>query len=159
MAEWYEGIEGFTPEDVSHAQAKGWDLSDPAKAFGAAAKAYRGVEAFVHHPADQLLKLPKDASDPLYQPAYDRIVGMSAPKAPTDYVLDDVRFKDGTPIADADKKFVSDLAFQHKLPVPVARAVAAALADRAEAMAAEEDSTSGLTRQANGVALRQAWGA
>lgn len=156
MTEWYEGLDADHQATVA---AKGWNKPLTPEIAVAIAQAHRAAEKHIGVPADQLLRLPKDATDPAYQGIYDRVVGMAVPKDAAGYTFDDVRFKDGTPLDDADKKFVADLALANKLTPTAARAVAAAFASRADMQVADDGAKSALLRQSNNVALRQAWGA
>ncbi len=130
MAEWFETLDA---ETLAHATAKGWNVPDAAAAAAAAVKAHHGAEKLIGHPADQVLKLPKDAADPSYQSVYDRVVGMSTPKDPAEYKFDGVKFKDGTDLAEEDRTFVRKMATKYKLPTTVAAGIAADLAARADA--------------------------
>lgn len=76
--QWYEGHE-FAEEDIGFIQNKGWD--SPVKAI----KAYQNLEKFHGVPADQLIKLPKDFSDPeSLNPIYDKL---GRPESPDKYEI------------------------------------------------------------------------
>ena len=79
MAEWFEGLDA---ETLAHAEAKGWKDPDAGKVAAAAIRAHAGAEKLIGHPADQVLKLPKDAADPAFQAVYDRVAGMATPAKP-----------------------------------------------------------------------------
>ena len=97
---WHQGV--LTPEDLGHAQLKGWDLTDPIKFGTAAHKAYREAERHIGTPPDQLVRLPKDASDEAGLKAFRARIGV--PDAPTGYDLTGVKFSDGT---DLDEGFAT----------------------------------------------------
>lgn len=148
--EWYAGLDA---ETQAHATAKGWTTAaDPTAAFVSAAKAHQAAEKLIGHPADQMLKLPKDAADPTYQAAYDRIVGMAVPKTPEDYKFD------GVDIPAEDQARVRDLAVKHKLPVAVALDFAADMAARTTASKAASTAAAQTSKVANDAMLRAAWG-
>jgi hypothetical protein len=60
VAEWYDE---FEPDVKGHIQNKGWDKLDPAAAAKAAIEAHRGAEKLIGGPAEQMVRLPKDAAD------------------------------------------------------------------------------------------------
>ncbi len=151
MAEWFETLDADTQ---AHATAKGWTkAADITAAFAEAAKAHQAAEKLIGRPADQLLPLPKDAADPSFQAAYDRIVGMVPPKMPEDYKFE------GIDLPEPDQKRVRDLAVKHKLPPAVALDFAADLASRATAATAEAVAAAETTKAANAAHLRMAYGA
>ncbi len=155
--EWYTTLDADTQ---AHAVAKGWTkAADIMAGFTEAAKAHAAAEKLIGVPAEQVLRLPKDATDPSFQAAYDRIVGMVMPRAPEEYKFDDVKFKDGTDFAPEDAAFVRAFAVKHKLPIAVARDFAATLADRADSADAIEAAAAETTKAANAAHLRMAYGA
>jgi hypothetical protein len=154
-APWYSTLD---PELQAHITAKGFDKDDLATALPKVVKSWSAAEKHIGVPADQLLRLPKDASDPAYQAAYDRIVGMSAPKEAAEYKFDGIKFSDGTDVAESEQEFVRNIAAKHKLPVAVARDIAQSLVARADEFASEDARTFALTRDANAAVLRQMWG-
>lgn len=150
MAEWYEGLDA---ETLAHATTKGWNVPDAAVAAAAAVKAHFGAEKLIGHPADQVLKLPKDAADPAFQGVYDRIFSMVAAKTPEDYKFD------GIDIPEDDQKRVRDLAVKHKLPPAVALDFAADLSARTRGAAETATAAAETTKAANVAHLRAAYGA
>lgn len=149
MAEWFETLD---PETLAHAATKGWNIPDAAAAAAAAVKAHFGAEKLIGHPADQVLKLPKDATDPTFQGAYDRIVGMVTPKTPEEYKFD------GVTLPEADLAGVRAFAVKHKLPIAVALDYAADLAGRARTAVETAAATAETTKAANVAHLRAAYG-
>ena len=148
MAEWYEALDA---ETLAHAETKGWKDADAGKVAAAAIKAHAGAEKLIGHPADQVLKLPKDGADPAFQAVYDRVLGMATPKAPEDYT-----FGEGT--KEEDAAFVRRVAIEQKLSIPAARAFAAGLAERATAATATTAAQVETTKTANRAHLMAAWG-
>jgi hypothetical protein len=53
----------FEPDVKGHIQNKGWDKLEPAAAAKAAIEAHRGAEKLIGGPAEQMVRLPKDAAD------------------------------------------------------------------------------------------------
>ncbi len=153
---WFEALE---PELKAHAAAKGWDKVEAAVLPAELVKAHYAAQKLIGTPAEQLLKLPKDATDPTYQSAYDKIVGMSIPKDPAEYKFDGLKFKDGTPLGAEDQEFVRGLAVKHKLSPAAAQGVAAELVARADSSDAGDTKASDERKAANGAYLLTQWGA
>lgn len=154
MPEWFEGLDA---EHQVELEAKGWKAPLTPEIAAALAQAHRAATKLIGAPADQVLRLPKDATDPTYQSVYERIAAMAMPGA-DGYKFDGIAFKDGAPLSADDTKFVSDLAAKFKLPAPVARGIASELAARADAFEASDVERNNLGRQANDTALTSAWG-
>lgn len=57
---WYNGADADT---IGHIQNRGWDKLTPAEAALNAVKSHREAEKHLGAPADQLLRMPKDAAD------------------------------------------------------------------------------------------------
>mgnify|MGYP001592748612 CR=1 FL=1 len=149
--EWYATLDADTQ---AHAVAKGWTkAADMAAGFVEAAKGHQALEKLVGVPADQVLRLPKDATDPTFQAAYDRIAGMIPARAPEDYKFD------GINLPEPDQKRVRDLAVKHKLPPAVALDFAADLSARTADAAANATAAAETTKAANAAHLRMAYGA
>lgn len=148
----------YEPEQKAFITARGLDRMDAAAALAAAIKGHQNAEKMLGGPADQVLRMPKDASDPLYQQAYDRIVGMGAPKTPEEYKIDGVQFRDGRPLDEANVTSIRDFAAKNKLTLPVARELAGWVAERVDNVQATDTNAQGLARAANQVALRTHWG-
>lgn len=155
MPEWFEELDA---ELAAHAATKGWNKPASELDLGAMVKAHFNAEKMIGVPADQLIRVPKDANDPNYASIYDRIVGMGAPKDAAAYDLSEVRFKDGSPIDEADANFVRGIAAELKLPVHAARVIAAKFADRASATLAEQAAGTETRKAANHAAIRSLWG-
>jgi hypothetical protein len=152
---WFQGLDA----DVqAHIVNRGLDKLEPAAAAAQAAKDHFAAQKVIGIPAEQVIKLPKDATDPSYQAIFDRVVGMSTPKTPEEYNFDGVQNKAGAKIADADAAFVRDIAVKYKLPLAAARGLASDLVLRGEATGTAQASATELNRAANNVALRTSWG-
>lgn len=149
MAEWFDGLDA---ETLAHAESKGWKDADAGKVAVAAIRAHAGAEKLIGHPADQVLKLPKDATDPAFQAVLDRVNGMVTPTKPEDYV-----FGDGT--KEEDAAFVRQIAVEQKLTLPAARAFAAGLAAREANVSATANANIETTKAANRAFIMQSWGA
>lgn len=148
--EWYAALDADTQ---AHITGKGWEKLDPAAAAIEASKAHLAAQKFIGVPAEQLLKLPKDASDPTFQAAYDRIFGMVPTRTAEDYKFE------GVELPEDDAKRVRDLAVKHKLPPAVALDFAADLSARTRGIAETAAAGAETTKAANAAHLRAAYGA
>jgi hypothetical protein len=147
-APWYSGLDA----DVqAHVTGRGWHEKTPVEAAVEAAKSHFAAQKLIGVPPEQVIRLPKDATDPSYQGIYDRVVGMGVPQKPEDY-------KFPATVAEADQAFVREIAVKYKLPEAAAMGLAADLRERGEGSAAAQANAAETTKAANQVALRTAWG-
>jgi hypothetical protein len=116
---WHAGLDA---ETLGYAQNRGLTDKTPAEAFAAAAKAHREAEKFVGAPADQILRLPKDAADEAgYKALYSRL---GVPDSADKYDLTAVKFSDGTDVDPAFSDFVKTTALARNLTQSQAQALA-----------------------------------
>ena len=155
-ARWYDGYDDDAKAFVA---AKGYVNDDMATALQKAIRGHQSAEKHFGLPADQILRMPKDTTDPNYQTAYERIMALAVPQKPEEYVFDGVRFQDGTTLDPDDQKFLRDTAAKYKLTRDQAAGLAADLAARIEAAGASEGNEAATRRAANDIALRQTWNA
>lgn len=141
-----------------HITDRGWHEKDATTAALDAARSHQAAQKLIGTKPEDVLRLPKDATDPLWQSAYDRIAGMALPKTPEEYTFEGVTTKDGKGLGEADTKFLREVAAKYKLPITAARGLAADIVARHDATVEASGSASTLTREANQVALRTAWG-
>ena len=88
---WYEGK--ASPEMLGFWQNKNYNATDPATVAIEATKAAMQAQAFVGIPADQLIKLPKDATDEAgWKGVYSRL---GVPTEAKDYDLSTIKAADG----------------------------------------------------------------
>src|ERR1035437_2701236 len=88
--DWSKGLDSGL---LGHATLKGWDLSDPAKAFAAAAQAHQSAEQYIGIPANDLMKLPKPGDSDGWAKVYQRL---GTPADPKEYDFSTVKLADGT---------------------------------------------------------------
>jgi hypothetical protein len=146
----------FDAETQGAFKNHGWDAKSPAEAAREALKSFREAEKFVGIPKDQLVRLPKDATDAEGVKAFRTRIGV--PEDAKGYDFSGVKFSDGTAL---DEDFVSSIgsAF-HSEGVPkdaapnIARAIVKFIDDAdknsatvSQAKAAEDADT-----------LRKSWG-
>lgn len=89
---WYDGK--VDAETIGHWDNKGWKKDDPVAVAIEASKAARELQKHFGVPADQLLRLPKDANDEAAMSAVRQRLGM--PKEAKEYDFTSVKFADGT---------------------------------------------------------------
>jgi len=92
-------MDGFDAETIGHWDNKGWKKDDPKALVGELHKAWKAAEKFVGVPPDQVLKLPKDASDEAGWAAVRQRLGM--PAEAKDYDFSTVKRADGSAIDQA----------------------------------------------------------
>jgi hypothetical protein len=166
-APWHQGL--IEPEVLGHAQNKGWDVSDPGKFAAAAAKAHMGAERLIGAPADQVLRLPKDANDKAgWNGVWTRL---GRPPEAAGYDFAEVKHADGTAISPELDAAIRNSAFDAGLSKDGASAVAKSVVkqmddarktaeSQAQAKIAEEkqalDKNWGANRDANLFLAKQA---
>jgi|SRR5882672_4714245 len=90
-APWHQGVDA---ETLGFWQNKGYDLADPKTFATKITEQYRNAERHLGVPADQLLRLPKDATDQDGWKTVHQRLGV--PKEAKDYDLAGIKFGDGT---------------------------------------------------------------
>jgi len=119
-------LTGADAEIVGHIQNKGWDKLTPDAAAREIAKAHREAERHIGVPADQILRVPKDASDEAgWNAVFSRL---GKPAAATDYDLSAVKFGDGTDLSDDFRDFAQKTAHALNLPKDQGTRLAAEIA-------------------------------
>lgn len=151
---WYDGK--VDADIIGHWDNKGWKKDDPVAVAIEASKAARELQKHFGVPPDQLLRLPKDASDEAGWSAVRQRLG--APKEAKDYDFSAIKFADGS---DLDQGFVDRMrGALHRAGTPkdaapeVVKEVVKFMSD-AEAAEQAERATRG---QAERNALKQEWG-
>lgn len=99
---WYDGADTTT---VGHIQNRGWDKVDAKTAAMNAVKSHMEAEKHLGVPADQLLRMPKDAADAEGWTRVNERLGV--PKEAKEYDFSTVKFADGS---DLDAPFIEALA-------------------------------------------------
>jgi hypothetical protein len=113
-APWYQGVAGVDETTIGHWKNKGWDGKSAAEVALEATKAWKAAEGFVGVPADQILRMPKDAADePGWTAVYNKL---GRPVDAKGYDLTAVKRADGSALdADTDA-FIRERAFKLNLP-------------------------------------------
>src|SRR5258706_9812822 len=114
MSNWYDGL---AADVVAHVQKSGWDKLSGDEAAKAAARSHLEAQNYIGTPADRLIKLPAEATDPAWKTIWSRLGAKADAK---EYDFSDVKFSDGTP---AEAAFVTKMqAFAVANGVPLAHA-------------------------------------
>jgi len=118
QAPWHANLD---PDIKTYALQKGYDLSDPAKAFVYAAKGHIEAQKFLGVPPQQLLRLPADVNDEAgWNAIYQRF---GKPLDKSGYDLSKVKFADGTDLDAPFAEFMREKAFELHLPTTSAAAL------------------------------------
>ena len=143
------------PEIVGKAQQKGWDISDPTKAFAAATQAYLGAERHIGKPPERLALIPEASAQPEEINAFWQRLGM--PKEAKEYDLSGVKLN-GEPL-EADFAETLRSAFHaNRIPKEAATPIAQAIAKfREDADKASMTLRQGKTQEQTD-ALKTSWG-
>lgn len=151
---WYDG---HGDELVGHYQNKGWDKLTPAEAAKAAASAHREAERFVGVPADQIVRLPKDASDA--EGLNTLQLRLGRPQAKENYDLAAVKYADGSAPDNGFADTVKELAFRSGLSNDRAVELAQGLLKYQEGAKATETVERTARLETDRAELKKNWGA
>lgn len=110
---WYDGNAAVTPELVGHWQNRGLHDKTPAEIAIAASIAHREAEKLIGAPANEMLRLPKDANAPEWGGVWERL---GRPKEAKDYDFSAVKRSDGQAPDQATLDHYRNLAFTLNLP-------------------------------------------
>lgn len=152
---WYDGK--ADAELVGHMQNKGW-ADKPADVVALEAiRSHRESEKFLGVPADQLLRLPKELTDPtLMKPIWQRL---GAPADPKDYDFSAVKTADGKAPDQAFIDFARTQADKYHMPVAAATEWAQNLVKFNEGVAAAGTADKAATQVREAQELQKNWGA
>ena len=113
-APWYQGVTGIDQETIGHMQTKGWDKKTAAEAAVEAVKAFRQAEKHIGIPVDQILKIPKDATDEAgWNSVWQRL---GKPQDAKGYDFSAVKNTDGTPLDETLANTIREQAYRLNLP-------------------------------------------
>ena len=147
-ANWYDTL----PDPVkAHITNRGHNTEDAPTAAAKLAEAHYAAQRLIGVPAEQIVRLPKDANDPSYVDAYKRVAALGVPKTAEEYTFEGV--------AEEPAARARALAFKLGLPAHQATGLAAELV-AADALAeAKAKATNDVNAAADQATLRAAWGA
>lgn len=101
-------------ETLGYLQTRGLDKMTPDKAALAAIQSHREAEKFLGVPADQLVRLPKDASDTV---GWNNIrAKLGAPADAKEYDYSTVKYADGSPLKPEEVESMRAIAAELHLP-------------------------------------------
>lgn len=151
---WYEGK--VDAEIIGHWDNKGWKKDDPAAVAVEASKQARELQKHFGVPAEQLMRLPKDANDEAGWKGVHERLGM--PKEAKDYDLSGVKRADGTDIEQALADTLRGALHRGRVGKDAAPEVAKAVVKHLDdaAAAAVADRTAKLATEK--AALKTSWG-
>lgn len=119
-------FKGFDAETIGHLQNRGWDKKQAPEVVAEAIKSWKEAEKLVGVPANQVVRLPKDASD---EKGWDAVwQRLGKPNDAKLYDFSDVKFADGTALEDGFVNTVRETAFKLNLPKDTATAFTRAFA-------------------------------
>lgn len=134
---WYDGVAGVDQTIVGYWQNKGWDKKSAAEVAFEATKAWKAAEGFVGVPADQIIRLPKDAADEAgWNTVHTRL---GRPVDAKGYDISVVKRADGTALDEATVEFIRDRAFKLNLSKDKAIEFASELVKRDDGARASAD--------------------
>lgn len=145
----------LAPELVGHAQTKGWDKLEPAKAAVAALQAHREAEQRLGVPADRLLKIADPKNPAEVKTMWEKL---GAPADPKDYDFSTIKTAAG---ADIDPKLADALrasAASAFMPKDMAARVADAVVKFNDAKATEEQTLKAGVVETERAELQKNWG-
>ena len=117
---WYQGV--ADAETLGHWQNNGWDKKTAAEVAVEATKSWKNAEKFVGAPANEILRVPKDASDEAgWKNVWSRL---GKPAEAKDYDLSAVKGADGNALDENFANFVREQAFNLNLPKDAGAALA-----------------------------------
>lgn len=154
---WFDGVAGFDAEYIGHLQNRGWDKKPAPEVAFEALKAWKGAEKLVGVPADQVVRIPKDATDEAGWKAVWGRLGM--PTEAKGYDFTDVKRADGKALDETLTGAMREAAFKSHLPKDAATAVMREVAKYQESIEtkAAAERTAKLAEQRT--ALKLNWGA
>jgi len=153
-AAWHAGLDA---EIVGTAQNKGWDLSDPIKAFAAAANAYGGAQKLIGVPPEKVLRLPEPSAEPAVLDAFWQRLG--APKEGKEIDFSTVKGADGKVFDEKLAEVLRATAVTSRAPKDVVLSVAAAMQKHFDSEAASQAQIRQGEVTNEKAALEQSWGA
>lgn len=151
---WHTGLDA---ELVGTAQNKGWDMTDPSKAFAAAAAAYTGAQKLLGAPPDKVVRIPEPSAEAAQLDAFWQKLG--AVKEAKEIDFSAIKGSDGKPFDEKLGEVIRATAVTTRAPKEVVLSVATALQKHFDSeMAAANTIRAGETTK-NQEALKNSWGA
>lgn len=153
-AAWHAGLDA---EVLGAAQRKGWDMSDPAKAFAAATTGYIGAEKLVGAPPDKILRMPEASADPAVIDAFWQRLG--APKEAKDIDFSGIKGAGDKPFDEKLAEVLRTTAVTARAPKDVVLSVASAMQKHLDGEAASAKTIRDAQIATDRATLDNSWGA
>jgi len=155
---WYNGVITDAGE-IGHIQNRGWDKLSPVAAATAAVRAHKEAQHYIGVSPDQLLRVPKDATDEAgWNTVYQRL---GAPKDAKEYdtAIATVKLPNGQPLDAPLTETVRAIATKNHLSVAQATDVAKSLVGLATNLGSATAATNQAKLAEEKTGLAQNWGA
>lgn len=153
---WYDGMAGVDQAIVGHWANKGWANKSAAEVALEATKAWKAAEGFVGVPADQIIRMPKDAADEAgWNTVYTKL---GRPSDAKEYDLTTVKRADGSALDADTEAFIRERAFKLNLPKDKAAELASEIIKREDSVKAAADTEKQATLIEQRAALAKNWG-
>lgn len=151
---WHTGIDAGL---IGHAQNKGWDMTDPVKAFSAAALAHEGAQKLIGLPPEKVLRMPEASADAAQLDAFWQRLG--APKEGKDLDFSAIKGADGKPIDEKLAEVLRSTAVASRAPKDVVLSVAQALQKHFDGETTAQKAVREAAIATDKAALKTSWGA
>lgn len=150
---WFDGIDA---ETIGHWDNKGWKKDDPKGLATELTKAWKTLERSIGVPPEQLLKLPKDASDEAgWNTVYERL---GRPKEAKEYDLSGLKYGDGQEVEAAFLDTIRSSLFKAGVRKDAVRQVAEDLIKYSDGNEAADSAERTAFLKAEREALQRDWG-
>lgn len=151
---WFDGLDA---ETLGHWDNKGWKYQeDPKSLASELTKAWKAAEKHIGAPADQILRLPKDASDEAGWNAVRQRLGM--PKEAKEYDFSAVKRANGNDVDPALAESLRSTLHKAGTPKDAAADVLKAVVKHMDDADAAKSAERAAKLQADRTALQQEWG-
>lgn len=120
-APWYQGLAGVDQEVVGHWTNAGWINKTAAEVALEATKSWKAAERYVGVPANQVLRIPKDAADEAgWKQVWSRL---GKPAEAKDYDFSAIKGADGSAPDENFTNAAREWAFKNNLPKDTAASI------------------------------------
>jgi hypothetical protein len=109
QSNWFDPLDA---ETKGYIQNRGLIGKSPVEAFAEAVRFHREAEKFIGAPANEMVRLPKDANAPEWAGVWEKL---GKPKEAKDYDFSSVKFANDKPLDQASIDFLRQVAFETNL--------------------------------------------
>lgn len=152
MSNWYDGL---AQDVVAHVQKSGWDKLSPEQAAQTAAKSHFEAQNYIGTPADRLIRLPSEATDPAWKAIWGRL---GAKGDANEYDFSDVKFSDGKPMEAGFVTKVQTFAAAQGIPLAMAKGLVSEFVKYLDESTTSARTTMQATLKTEKEALAKEWG-